>query len=650
MPGVSDQINRVKFVSEDFETYRQEADQFFQTNYPEDFNDLAATNLGNALLDQIAFAMQALTFTINRRASELFLATARLTSSITKLARMLGYPISPAQPPSSTANIVFPGAPYPFPIPIPVGFQFQGPGSTIYEYRETLDFVIPANQTSAAVPIKEGTSRQLAFISDGTPNQQFQLTGITTGQFLYSDQLIVTVDGVAWTRQGLLKFESENIYEVQFSADPPLLIFGDGIAGNLPPQGSEIVIEFAFGQGNGGAIGSNQISGPVNQLVINGQVIDMNITNPTSDAGQPPEDIRHVRAFASSFFRTQNAAVVKSDYDSIAALQPGVALADAQILRGVSMDITIEGFFAELQQGTVYINQAVQNMLSATVSGISFLGVSGIDQLAVDGIPGLGVSGQDGLGVSGTDFLGWNGSEVTGTQFLGVSGIVGLFVSGEAGLSVGGIPSLGVSGEDSLGISNFGDITDNSTSGTMLILDGVSGLESYLSQVFSDTSKSNNVQVIVLSVDANNKYIPPSPTTLSDVQVTLQALADAVVTVQAVDGSSKIVPVDLLVELGISQTAVSNDVVARTTAALIQTTTPLGLLVKRPAGQFLYTSDVKTAVENANQAGDLRFINVRILSPSNLLDADGNLIITSQQIIQNNNVSVKVVKRVTDNE
>jgi hypothetical protein len=67
----------------------------------------------------------------------------------------------------------------------------------------------------------------------------------------------------------------------------------------------------------------NQIKKAVKTLVINGISIPMSFTNTVSNVGQNPEDIRHVQSFASTFFRTQNAAVVKEDYDSISELQTG---------------------------------------------------------------------------------------------------------------------------------------------------------------------------------------------------------------------------------------------------------------------------------------------------------------------------------------
>lgn len=638
-------INRVKYTSEDFATYRQEAEEFYQTYYPDTFNNVLNTDMGNALIDQIAFAMMALTFSINRKASELFLTTARLTSSITKLARTLGYPISSAFPGTTDVTFNLPSGPYPFPITIESGFQIQGPGSIIYEYRQDTPYVIPAGNVSGSFPVKEGVSRRLTFVSNGEKNQSFDIVGIPEGQYLYSDDLFVTVDGVLWSRVSLLKYEDSNIYEVLFTENPSSLRFGDGITGNIPPEGSQIVIDFAYGNGLQGSIGSNQLSDPVNPLVVQGQTIDMTFTNPVGNVGGNPEDIKHVQSFASSFFRTQNAAVIKTDYDTIAQLVNGVAIADAQIMRGVSGDVTIQFNFNQLFAASLAFQQAAVDMLAATVSGVAGLGVSGIPFLYVGGTDQLGVSGDNFLGVSGIDQLGWNGSFVTGVDFLGVSGSNNLGVSNIPSLFVGGTEYLGVSGIDDLGISGRDDIEYLVQSGTQSINTGVSGLTTYLSRIFSDTSKANNVQVVVLGVDANNKYVSPSTQILSDVQTSVQSIADAVVTVTAVDGSSKIISVDMLIELGLSPTAVESDVIQQVNNALIKTTSPYGLLVRRKVGRSLYISDIVDSIRANTNAGDVIFINVLIQSPSSLLDDDGNLIIASQQVVQNNNIEVKVIKR-----
>lgn len=629
-----DELNRVKFISEDFQTYRDEADAFFQANYPSAFNNVIATDLGNALMDQLAFAMQSLAFMVNRRASELFLETAKLNSSIVKLAQMLGYPIHPGSPGAANLTINFPDAPYSFPVPIPGTpnpFQFQGPGDTVYEYRQPVSAILAPGQTQITIPIKEGQTRRLAFTSDGSANQQFSITGIPTGQFLYEDNLVVTVDGVEWTRSDLLKFEATNIYSILFTDNPPKLRFGDGILGNIPPEGSQIVISYVFGKGLAGSIGQDQISASVSPLVIGGQSISMTFTNTVGDVGSDPEDIRHVQAFASSFFRTQNAAVIKSDYDTIAQLQSGVAIADAQIIRGIANDIILQGYFTNFNLASSLLLDAAAKIEAAGVSGISSLGVSGVG--------GLFVGGTGSLGVSGTQFLGWNGSAVTGTQFLGVSGTPLLFVGGESGLGVSGIAALGVSGQAA--------IFEEAVSGTGLITTSVSGIEEHLSEVLSDTSEGNKVQVIVLGVDSNNKYIAPPQAVLDSVQNALRPLADAVVTVYAVDGSSRIVTCDIDIGLGISLTAVATDVISRSLNALINTTSPFGLLVRRSVGDSLYKSQIQDAITAANLAGDLKYINVKIKTPVGLIDASGNLIVGLQQVIQNGNINVFIDKRFT---
>jgi hypothetical protein len=641
-----DELNRVSYVAEDFATYRSEADSFYKNNYPADFNDLIATNLGNALMDQLAFAMQSLSFMVNRRASELFLDTARLNRSITKLARMLGYTISPASPSTADLTITFTGAPFLVPISIPSGFQFQGPGDIVYEYANENPAVLLAGQTTLTIPVREGRSKTVTFVSDGTENQQFSLLGIPAGQYLYSDSFTVGVDGTTWTRLNQIKYESSNIYEVLFTDVPPKLRFGDNIAGNIPATSSSIVVKFRYGFGLAGSVGSNQIVSPVTPLVVNGVTIDMSFSNPASVVGADPEDIRHVRAYASSFFRTQNAAVIKDDYDSIAQLRSGVALADAQIMRGISNDITIQAAFSEISAGEVLLNSAVSGIATSSVSGASALGVSGTSSLYVGGISGLGVSGQSFLGVSGTQFLGADISgNVTGISYLGVSGISGLQVIGQSGLIIGGTSSLGVSGQGSLGVQNSTNFVTQAASGVSMIEYAKSSLSGYLSVAFSDTSKANNVQVVVLGVDVNNKYITPPSAVLTDVQTTLQGLADAVVTVAAVDGSSRIVNADVRVQIGISQTAIKTDVESLSLNALVGTSYPYGILVRRSPGVSLYRSEIQDAIKAANATGDIVFVNVDILSPSALVDSEGNLIIEPQQVVQNGNVSVAAVGR-----
>lgn len=644
--SVSDQINRVKYIAEDFATYRAEADEFFQTYYPDQFNNTIATDLGNALMDQLAFAMQALSFMTNRKASELFLATARLNKSIVKLARMLGYPIRPASPSSCDLTIQLPKGPYAFPITIPIGFQWQGPGDTIYEYYGAIPYVIAPGITTVTIPIKEGSTRSLSFISDGTEGQQFSIFGIPSGQYLYNDEMIVTVDGSAWNRLDLITYESLNIYEILFADIPPKMRFGDGIAGNVPALDSQIVLNFRYGKGASGAIGKDQIKGPVIPIVVNGVQIPVKTTNSVANVGENPEDIRHVQAFASTFFRTQNAAVIKADYDSIASLQSGVALADTQIIRGINNDITIQWYLAQLGLGQGLLEAAVAGIQAASVTGTGSLGVSGIGTLGVSGSGALFVSGTGSLGVSGTQFLGCDVSgNVTGVGLLGVSGLGVLTVGGKPTLGVSGIGTLGVSGIDALGISSYATIVANATSGFSAVSGAADGLSGYLSQIMSDTSVANHVQVILLSSDSNNKYIAPSNATITNVKAKLDSLKDAVVTINVVSGVPKIIECDVEVEMGISQTAVASDVEALSLNAMIGTSEPFGLLVRRSAGVSLYVSDIENAIRSANATGDLRYINVKITAPLDKIDAAGNLIISSQQIIQNRDVTVNAAKR-----
>lgn len=643
--ALTGELNRVKFVSEDFDTYVQEAKEFYQTFYPEDFNNVIATDMGNALLQQSAFASQTISFAINRKASEMFFETARLNKSITKLARMLGYPIRPAYPAQTDCTITFTGAPFLVPITIPIGFQFNAGGDTVYEYRGAIPLVLNAGDTSITATLKEGKRRRLVFRSTGEPNQQFSLTGIPSTQFCYADGMILTVDGVEWLRKDLLKYESTETFEVLFTDDPPKLRFGDGISGKVPPEGAEIVISFVYGKGRAGAIGTNQITSSISTLILDGQKVEMTFVNTTSTIGGNPEDINSVKAFASAFFRTQNAAVIKEDYDTIAMLQPGVALADTQTIRGVSGDLQIIGFYSGIFIGMDIVSGACQDIEATGVSGIPQVGVSGVGSVGVSGLGALFVGGISSLGVSGINLLSTDVSgNILGLENLGVSGISALTVSGTSSVGVSGLDFVGVSGLGYLGVSGQSQIFETAVSGIELIQSNVSGLNDYLSRTLADTSKANNVQVVILSVDANNRYMAPTLGIINDTEAVLQGMADAVVTVNVVDGSPYIVQADILITIGISDTAVEQNVTQLSYDALAKSDNPPGLLIRRDAGKNLYRSDIYNAIKSANDVNDVKFINVKITGPSNQLDVDGNLLIRRQQVIQDGVITIKIIR------
>lgn len=694
------ELNRVKYISEDFATYRAEADEFFRSNYPEAFNNLIATDLGNALMDQLSFAMQSLSFMVNRRASELYLDSARLNSSITKLARMLGYTISPASP--ATTSLTIQLAAQSVDIQIPVGFQFFTNGDISYEYRANAPFVIPSGTTSATLPVKEGKTKRITFVSDGTENQQFTLYGIPSDQFIYSDDLRLTVDGFEWTRSDLITFEATEQYEILFTDSPPKLRFGDGIAGLIPAAGSQIVVRFAYGHGLNGAIGSNQITSAT-PLFVNGKNIPLRFLNSVSNVGRNPEDIRSVRSLASTFFRTQAAAVIKDDYDDIAKKVSGVFLADAQTVRGVDADLTITqlleefnlikaGIQADLTSKRSLLTDKAQEIKTQVMQEVT----QEADKVAMTGLVSTATSGLEGVTAQISDAAESIGTADGTTEIQrlqtyvaaqtassgkdqAVVDLQSLVTKKQAvNATINGLNSA-MNSVDSV-LSTLSDLSD-SISGKVLTnvdvsaitakIDELKGqiafvsvdprivsmtqsqdeLSDYLSYVLSDTSKANHVQVTVLSVDQNNRYVAPNQSTIAQVEAKLKPLTDAAVTLTVVDGSDRIVPVNLTVDIGVSQNAIKDEVETKSRQALLNATSdPFGLLVRRAAGKALYRSEIQEAITLANSSGDIAFINVFITSPSNQLDAAGNLLVQPQQIIQDGTITVRVTKRVIGNE
>lgn len=663
-------VNRAQYVSEDFSTYRAEADEFFRSNYPEAYNNLIATDIGNALMDQLAYAMQSLAFMVNRKASELYLDTARLNSSITKIAKMLGYQISTAHPSSCDATITLSQS-WPFEIQIPIGFQFKATGDIVYEYRGDNPFIIPSGTTTFTIPLKEGKTKRLVFTSDGTENQQFSIYGIPSGEYMYSDDLVMTVNGTEWTEVSPIRFENEDYFEVLYTDNPPKLRFGDGIAGNIPKATSQIVLKFVYGKGLKGAIGSNQISGPASPLVVNGETVVMSITNTVANTGRDPEDIRSVRSLASTFFRSQAAAVIKADYDDISKKVSGVVLADAQTIRGVDADLTLTGHFSSLGSISAAIPVALASKEASLSAAIDLAITSATQKVTTDAQTQQITDSVTSLSTAVSSIT-TNVDSLTAiiqamsasTEKTNALALLNTISDQQDSLSAAistlstNLPTL---------ITNEIDKTDLLTklntakTQSLTVSEAVdsqiaslnttrSGMSDYLSYILSDTSKSNHVQVIILSVNNNNRYIAPSSATISDVEAKLKAIADAAVTITVVDGSGRIVPVDLTVNIGISQSAIKEDVESLSTQALLSTSIPYGLLIRRDPGKALYKSEIQEAILAANNEGDIAFLNISITSPSNQLDSAGNLIIEPQQVIQDGTVTVRATKRVVANE
>ena len=84
------------YTNRDYETITEDLDRKIKEQFPNDWTDFYAGNLGVALKELIAHDFDILSFVVDKRARETYVTTAELRESIIHLANGVGYKISPA--------------------------------------------------------------------------------------------------------------------------------------------------------------------------------------------------------------------------------------------------------------------------------------------------------------------------------------------------------------------------------------------------------------------------------------------------------------------------------------------------------------------------------------------------------------------------
>lgn len=361
MASVVDALTRVRYVGQDFQTYENELKEFLQLKFPQEFTDTINTNMGLALIQMLAYSSMGLAFYMNRRTTDLYMPVAQSPTSIAHIARMLNYTIEGSSVSSVDLTVTLKKGPYLFPVYIEKGFQFKGPNGLKFEFRDPQPIIFNPGELTKDITVYEGTTKESVFISDGSENQRFKIIGIPAGKSIVGASVEVTVGNESWTEENQIPYVKANVFEVDYVSEPPIIKMGDGIAGAVPDNGKEVRISFIIGSGSAGRVGRNTITKEEHQLVIKNQKIDLTITNPEpSTGGEDREDLRKVKSIAPKFFQSQDRAISKKDYDAISNTYPGVAKADAQIVRGIEDDLTIIG----------YLN-SIQSLVNSGVSGIT---------------------------------------------------------------------------------------------------------------------------------------------------------------------------------------------------------------------------------------------------------------------------------------
>lgn len=341
-------LNRVKFAGADFDTHNDDIRARTQIQFAAVFNEFALSSLGIVLIDQNSFGLSTLSFYLDRRATDLYLETARTRKSVARLTRQLGYKMRPAVAASVDLQVSIRTA-VAFAVPLPAGFQFRGPNSLIFEAAETVVFPAGSDSTTPlTVPARQGQTLAETFTSDGSANQVFALRRVPTDAYVVQGSVTVLVDGAPFEEVEFLEFGATDQVEIGYNDDPPTVRFGDGTFGSIPTDSATITVTYVAAQGKAGLVAANTITAAVTSLVVMSTTIALNITNPQGSVGaDDPETLEHAKTFAARVFKSRKVAVTRSDYEALAGsyadpLFGAVAVAQAISARSSAADLIVE--------------------------------------------------------------------------------------------------------------------------------------------------------------------------------------------------------------------------------------------------------------------------------------------------------------------
>lgn len=311
----------VSLVGLDFNTIKTNLKNFLKTNTAFKDMDFEGSNI-NVLLDVLSYNTYLNSYYTNMIASEMFLDTAQLRDSIVSHAKELNYlPRSFVSAKASVNVAITPVSAAVTSIVIPKYTSFTSRvGSNTFSFTTNETVVVTESNNgafSASLDIFEGIAVSETFVVDRSNTvQRFVLSNPTvdvdsinitvyedSGQTELDYTQATTLVGLANTSQIFFVQAAENFqYEI---------LFGDGVYGRQPKNGSSAVIKYRASSGeapNGASVFSSDgaIDGHSNVSVT---------TISSASGGVQAENNESIRFNAPRRFQAQDRAITPSDYE-----------------------------------------------------------------------------------------------------------------------------------------------------------------------------------------------------------------------------------------------------------------------------------------------------------------------------------------------
>lgn len=330
-----------------FDQYREALQNYLRSVYPLDYNNFAASDLGQMLLEMFAYMSSVLALRADMTANEMYIDTVKNEDNLKRLLELIGVSMKGPTASKATGLLTFPADVTPsFPViinnnarsiqvinqrsntPLTYTVTKQLTDGTLDLFSEdlSLDATNFNGQVASGLFLVEGqfNTAQGVFRGGVKTRQTFE---ITDGPVIEGSIGVSSTEG---TGNGIKYNEISNLFLASGGTTPVfektytggfgcVLTFGDGVRGRLPSPGANFVVTYRTGGGGNGNIAQGTLDTTVRCFNAGTDPIDATITNTTKGSGgNPPESVAHAKRYAPYFFRTQYRAVTGEDYNVLA--------------------------------------------------------------------------------------------------------------------------------------------------------------------------------------------------------------------------------------------------------------------------------------------------------------------------------------------
>lgn len=317
--------NSISLVNLDFDTLKSTLKTYLKNQSQFADYDFDGSNM-SVLLDILTYNTHLNAFYMNMVVSESFLDSAQLRNSIISKSKELNYVPRSAKSSKATLNISFPQSNLSV-FQIPFGTRFTGKsGNGTFTFTTDQSYILypTGGRFTSNVNIYDGSYTTEIFVVDTSVEAQ---RFIMSNDNIDTDSITVTVtqDGgqtntlyaQATNLYGLTS--TSNVYFIQATEDTKYeLVFGDGIFGNYPLNGSVIYSNYRISSG-GASDGSTNFTlddnlGPINGI---GSISSSISVIATAAGGFTAEGIESIRFNAPRHYQTQDRAITTNDFKNL---------------------------------------------------------------------------------------------------------------------------------------------------------------------------------------------------------------------------------------------------------------------------------------------------------------------------------------------